>query len=66
MKHSTKSLKELQDEYLPKYLNTPPREDMERSEDDKLLLISLLAALGSFFVLGATLAAMIWIISIIL
>lgn len=62
----TKSLKELQDELLPKYLETPPREEMERSQDDKLLLISILAALGSFVVVGATLAAMIWIINIIL
>lgn len=62
----TKSLKDLQDELLPKYLETPPRDEMERSVDDKLLLISLLAALGSFVVVGVTLAAMIWIISIIL
>lgn len=62
----TKSLKELQNELLPKYLETPPREEMERSVDDKLFLISLLAALGSFVVVGATLAAMIWIISIII
>lgn len=62
----TKSLKELQEELLPKYLETPPREEMERSVDDKLLLISILAALGSFAVLGATLAAMLWIIHIIL
>lgn len=62
----TKSLKELQEELLPKYLETPPREEMERSQDDKLLLISILAALGSFVVVGVTLAAMIWIISIIL
>lgn len=62
----TKSLKELQEELLPKYLETPPREEMERSVDDNLLLVSLLAALGSFVVVGVTLAAMIWIISIIL
>ena len=70
-KSSTKgTLRYWQDTLLPKYLETPSREEIhrmsERGEDGQMLVVSILATIGSLFILIATFIAMAWIINIIL
>lgn len=63
------SLRYWQDKLIPKYLETPSQEemvDLEETDSQLAIIISVLAAFGSICILTATFLAMAWIINIIL